>query len=108
MRDPGDRTSRKATHRHRPTERPIHPGERDLLTRDAEDVEEGPLGVGAVEGVEVNSGDVVIEEVVALLQGEVSADAADQPAPGEGFAMELRSQKIRRAVDSGVAGIDAS
>lgn len=58
-------------------------------------------------GVEASSG-VVIEEVVALLQGEVNADAADQPAPGEGFAMELRSQKIRRAVDSGVAGIDAS
>ena len=47
------------------------------LTRNAEAVEDGARRVGAVEGVEMDSGDVVIEEVVALLQSEVNADAAD-------------------------------
>jgi hypothetical protein len=54
--------------------------DRDLgvaLARNSEAVEDCARGVGAVEGVEMDSGDVVIQEIVALFQGEVDADAAD-------------------------------
>ena len=36
----------------------------------------------------MDSGDVVVQEIVALFQGEVNADAADHLAPAEAFAME--------------------
>ena len=48
-----------------------------MLTWNAEAVEGCALRVGAVEGVEVNAGNVVIQEVVAVLQPEVDTDAAD-------------------------------
>ena len=74
--------NRNVTSRHRPTERPIHLlGGRDLcsaLAGNAKAIEDGARGVGAVEGVEMNSGDVVVEEIVALFEGEVNADAADR------------------------------
>jgi hypothetical protein len=56
-----------------------HLGDRDGVasTRNAEAVENCPRRVGAVEGVEVDAGYVVIQKIVALFQGEVNADAAD-------------------------------
>jgi hypothetical protein len=57
--------------------RRTHLRDRDLgvaVARNAEAVEDSPGRVGAVEGVEVNSGDVVVQEVVTLFQGEVDAD----------------------------------
>jgi hypothetical protein len=60
-----------------------HLCDRDLgvaPTGNAEAVEDGARRVGAVEGVEMDSGDVVVQEVVALFQGEVDADAADHLA----------------------------
>ena len=68
--------SRNVTNRHRPRKHsgPIHLAvlsDRDLsiaLTRDAEAVEDCARGVGAVEGVEVDSGNVVVQEIVALFQ----------------------------------------
>ena len=50
---------------------------RVALTGDAEAVEDGARGVGAVEGVEMDSGDVVVEQVVALFEREVNADTLD-------------------------------
>ena len=46
-------------------------------TRNAEAVKNYPRGVGAIEGVEVNAGYVVIQKIVTLFQGEVNADAPD-------------------------------
>src|SRR5205809_445681 len=44
---------------------------------DAEAVENDPRRVRAVECVEMNAGDVVIEEIVTLFEGEMHSDAAD-------------------------------
>ncbi len=46
-------------------------------TRNAKAIENDSGRVGAVEGVEVNPGDVVIQKIVALFQSEVNADAAN-------------------------------
>ena len=46
-------------------------------TRNTEAVKNYPRGVGAIEGVEVNAGYVVIQKIVTLFQGEVNADAPD-------------------------------
>src|SRR5256885_5231732 len=48
-----------------------------LAARDPEAVEDRSGRVGFIEGVEMNSGDVVVEEIVALLEREVDADARD-------------------------------
>ena len=61
--------------------------DRDLcvaLTRNAEAVEDCPRRVGAIEGIEVDSGNVVIQKIVTLFQGEVNPDATNQLAPGGG------------------------
>jgi hypothetical protein len=47
------------------------------LTGNAEAIEDCARRVGAIEGVEVNSGYVVIQEIVTLFQGEVNPDATD-------------------------------
>src|SRR5438034_3375907 len=46
-------------------------------TRNAKTVKNYPRGVGAIERVKVNAGDVVIQKIVTLFQGEVNADAPD-------------------------------
>ena len=46
-------------------------------TRNAEAIKNYPRRAGAIECVEVNAGDVVIQKVVTLFQGEVNTDAAD-------------------------------
>lgn len=46
-------------------------------TRNAEAVKNYPRGVGTIECVEVNAGNVVIQEIVTLFQGEVNTDTAD-------------------------------
>ena len=48
-----------------------------VSTRNAEAVEDCPCRVGAIEGVEVNSCDVVIQKIVTLFQGEMNPDATD-------------------------------
>jgi hypothetical protein len=51
--------------------------ERDLfvaLAWDAEAVEDCARRVGAVEGVEMDSGNVVIQKIVTLFQGEMETD----------------------------------
>ena len=45
--------------------------------RNAEAVKNYARGVGTIEGIEMNTGDVVIQKVVTLFQGEVNTDAAD-------------------------------
>jgi hypothetical protein len=45
--------------------------------RNAEAVKNYPRGVGTIECVEVNAGNVVIQKIVTLFQGEVNTDAAD-------------------------------
>ena len=85
-----------------PPKRPPALSDRGLgvaLAGDAEAVEDGARGVGAVEGVEVNSGDVVVQEIVALFEGEVHADAADQLVPPEAFVrLELSLQNHKPSV----------
>src|SRR6188508_713643 len=61
---------------------PIHFELRDrnrrvALAGNAEAVEDGSRGVGAVESVEMDAGDVVVQEVVTLFQGEMNANATD-------------------------------
>ena len=46
-------------------------------TRNTEAVKNYPRGVGAIEGVEVNAGYVVIQKIVTLFQSEVNTDAPD-------------------------------
>ena len=46
-------------------------------TRNTEAVKNYPRGVRAIECVEVNAGNVVIQKIVTLFQGEVNTDAAD-------------------------------
>ena len=46
-------------------------------TLNTEAVKNYPGGVGSIECVKVNAGNVVIQKIVALFQGEVNADAAD-------------------------------
>src|SRR5438105_78540 len=46
-------------------------------TGNAEAVKDCPRRVGAIEGVEVNSGHFVVQKIVTLFQGEVYPDAAD-------------------------------
>jgi hypothetical protein len=46
-------------------------------TRNAEAVKNYPRGVGTIECIEVNAGDVVIQKIVTLFQGEVNTDATD-------------------------------
>jgi hypothetical protein len=43
----------------------------------AETVKNYARGVGAIEGVKVNAGHVVIQKIVTLFQGEVNSDAPD-------------------------------
>ena len=45
--------------------------------RNAEAVKNYPRGVGTIECVEVNAGNVVIQKIVTLFQGELNTDAAD-------------------------------
>jgi hypothetical protein len=66
------------------------------------------VAVGAVEAVEVDSGDAVIEEVVALFQGEVDADAVDRLALPKAFATEHLAAKPARRALTFSQGIDAS
>ena len=52
--------------------------DRDLRVapaRDTETVEDCPRGVRAIECVEMDAGNVVIQKIVTLFQGEVNADA---------------------------------
>jgi hypothetical protein len=56
---------------------------------ECEAVEDGARRVGAVEGVEVDSGNVVVQEIVALFQGEANTDAVDRLAPAEALAPEI-------------------
>jgi len=46
-------------------------------TRNAEAVKDYPRGVGTIECVEVNAGNVVIQKIMTLFRGEVNTDAAD-------------------------------
>jgi hypothetical protein len=46
-------------------------------TRNSEAVKNYPRGVGTIECVEVNTGNVVIQKIMTLFQGEVNPDAAD-------------------------------
>jgi len=46
-------------------------------TRNAEGVKNYPRGVGTIECVEVNTGNVVIQKIVTLFRSEVNANAAD-------------------------------
>ena len=46
-------------------------------TLNAETVKNYARGVGAIEGVKVNAGHVVIQKIVTLFQGEVNSDAPD-------------------------------
>ena len=46
-------------------------------TRNAKAVKNYPRGVGTIECVEVNAGNVVIQEIVTLFHGEVNTDSAD-------------------------------
>ena len=46
-------------------------------TQNAEAVKNYPRGIGTIECVEVNAGDIVIQKIVTLFQGEVNTDAAD-------------------------------
>ena len=48
-----------------------------LPARDAEAVEDGAGRVGFIEGVEMNSGYVVVEQIVTLLEREMNADPRD-------------------------------
>ena len=45
--------------------------------RNAEAVKNYPRGVGTIECVEVNAGNVVIQKIVTLFQGEVNTHALD-------------------------------
>src|SRR5260370_29726962 len=45
--------------------------------RNTKTVKNYPCRVGAIEGVKVNAGHVVIQKIVTLFQGEVNADAPD-------------------------------
>ena len=45
--------------------------------RDAETVENYPRSIRAIERVEMNAGNVVIQKIVTLFQGEVNTNAAD-------------------------------
>jgi hypothetical protein len=46
-------------------------------TRNAEAVKNYPRGVGTIECVEVNAGNIVVQKVVTLFQGEVNTDTPD-------------------------------
>ena len=47
------------------------------MTRNAEAVKNYSRSVGTIERVEVNTGNVVIQKIVTLFQGEVNTHAAD-------------------------------
>src|SRR5439155_267592 len=53
------------------------PNKKPLPTRNAEAVKNYPRGVRTIECVEVNAGNVVIQKIVTLFQGEMNADAPD-------------------------------
>jgi hypothetical protein len=53
-------------------------GRSEPLTRNVEAVEDCVRRVRAVEVVEMDSGGVVVQEIVTLVQGEVDSDAVDR------------------------------
>jgi len=63
-------------------------------TRDPEAVEDRPRRVGAIECVEMDSGHVVVEKIVTLLEREVNADARDHLRIG--FTPLQGAEELRR------------
>ncbi len=61
-------------------------------TRNTEAVKNYPGGVGSIECVKVNAGNVVIQKIVALFQGEVNTHAPDH------FRENRRSRDYRKIV----------
>ena len=48
-----------------------------MTSRYAETVKDDPCGVGAIERIEMDAGDVVIQKIMTLFQSEVNTNSLD-------------------------------